>query len=181
MFRSYGSFILCCALLFLFAGCNSFERSGLAPGDYAPPFSLPDLNGQPVKLDALRGKVVLLNFWASWCGPCAAELPALQSLRNEFGPHGFEIVGVGVDDTAEALSELTRSYGLSYIVAVDTKNIAKSLYKVTGVPESFFLDRQGKLVMVLDPYDGSPSVRISGPRDWNSTIVKKQINSLLGG
>lgn len=157
-------------------GCS---RSGLNPGDTAPDFTARSLSGEQVRLSDFRGKVVLLNFWATWCGPCIAELPSLEKLYAKLSDKGFVVVAVGVDDQLENLDNFRRTYGLSFPIVADSEGVTKGLYKTTGVPESFFIARDGSLLMTIDPADGSPAVRISGPREWDETSVVKQIEALL--
>lgn len=153
-------------------------RSGLNPGDNAPPFELPDLEGKLRKLSDFKGKVVLLNFWASWCGPCVAELPALERLYTELKSQGFEIIAIGIDDEADSLMEFKRRYSMTFPVLVDKSGILKNKYRVTGVPESFILDRDGKMLMIPDPSNNMPIVRIIGPRDWSNPNVVSRIRDL---
>lgn len=149
------------------------------PGDNAPSFELPDLKGNPRKLSEFRGSVVLLNFWASWCGPCVEELPALEQLYQKLKAKGFEIVAVGIDDDIAELEEFKRRFSLSFPVLADKSGILKNKYRVTGVPESFVLDRDGKLVMLADPSDNMPVVRIVGPRDWDDPNTVARMAELL--
>lgn len=161
-FRSLKLF--CCAtILFFSAGC---ERYGLDPGRSAPLIELKTLEGEPFELKSLRGKVVLINFWASWCGPCVEELPALRQFHNELAPEGVVVLGIGIDDTRENLLKKQSEYQLPFLTVQDLRGEAKTKYKVTGVPESFVVDRDGKLMMVVDPLSKEPVVKFTGPRPW---------------
>ncbi|MFM1846830.1 MAG: hypothetical protein RL417_304, partial [Pseudomonadota bacterium] len=162
--------------------CSRRSETGLYPGDLAPDFSLPTISGggsETLKLSDLKGRVVLVNFWASWCSPCIAELPAMERLYSRLKDRGFVILGVGVDDQPESLGEFQRKYGLTFPLVVDAAGEVKSRYKLNGVPESFVIDRAGKLVMIPDPEDGVPTVRIIGPREWDSPDAIARIESLL--
>jgi len=163
-------------------GCSRRSETGLYPGDIPPDFSLPTISGdggETLKLSDLKGRVVLVNFWASWCGPCVSELPAMERLYTRLKSRGLVIVGVGVDDQPEALTEFQRRFGLTFPLVVDQTGEVKSRYKLSGVPESFIVDKEGKLVMVPDPEDGVPTVRIVGPRAWDSPDAVARIESLL--
>ena len=174
--------IIRCLTVIAFAlqvsSCTRTKESGLAPGDLAPEFAVKDLSGNPTKLSDYKGKVVLLNFWASWCSPCLAEMPALERLYTKLHDKGFEVVAVGVDDDAKSLKEFKDRLGLTFPVLVDSSGQTRS-YKVKGFPESFILDREGKLVMIQDLDNDEPVVRIVGPREWDSPNAQSRIEALL--
>lgn len=175
--RKYFCFLLLAALFL--STCTRSGEVGINPGDLAPEFTAFTLSGGPAKLSDYRGKVVLLNFWASWCAPCIAEMPALQRLHDRLKDQGFTVLAVGVDDEPEALQEFQRRYGLSFPVLVDQNAETKRLFKTTGVPESFVIGRDGKLVLFMDPDDNSPTVRMSGPREWDSPNVVSRFTKIL--
>jgi cytochrome c biogenesis protein CcmG/thiol:disulfide interchange protein DsbE len=149
------------------------------PGERAPEFSLRDTEGNQVRLSDFRGKVVLINFWASWCSPCLAELPALQRLQAQLKAKDFVVLGIGVDDTEEALAQYKKVYGLTYPTVIDTTSEVKRRYKVSGVPESFFVDRQGGFIMIADPETNEPVVRLVGPREWDEPKMLSRISAVL--
>lgn len=165
--------------LLLLGSCVRGGQSGLNPGDSAPDFTAHLLTGGEKKLSDYRGKFVLLNFWASWCGPCIAEMPALQRLHDRFKDQGFTVLAVGVDDEVSALDEFRRRYGLSFPVLSEKNGASRKLYKTTGVPESFFINPDGKLVIFQDPEDNHPVVRISGPREWDSPNVVNRVSKMI--
>ena len=160
------------------SACTRTKESGLNPGDFAPDFAVKDLSGNPAKLSDYKGKVVLLNFWASWCEPCLAEMPALERLYNKLHAKGFEIVAVGLDDDPKSLKAFKDRMGLTFPILVDSAGQTR-VYKVNGFPESFILDREGKLVMIQDPNDDEPVVRIIGPREWDSPNAQSRLEALL--
>ena len=166
-------------LLLLSSSCSRERESGINPGDFAPDFTAQTLEGDSRRFSEFKGKVILLNFWASWCGPCIAEMPALQRLHDKLKDRGFSVVAVGVDDEIAALDEFRRKFGLSFPILVDNAGVTKRLYKNTGVPESFVIDAAGKIQLFLDPDDNSPVTRMSGPREWDSPNVVSRITSLL--
>ena len=163
----------------VFVGCNSTERTGLNPGDLAPEVSGLDLAGKPSTLKEQPGKVILLNFWATWCGPCVAELPALQRTYDSLKVKGFTVVGVAVNDTLEGVKEYRARYNLTFPMIVDEPGNSKKKFELRGVPESFMLDEEKKVIMVADSRDSMPVTRIVGPREWDSPQSVDIINKLL--
>ena len=116
----------------------------LDPGDKAPRFSAPELSGQgSVVLEAYRGKVVFLDFWASWCGPCLTSIPLLDELRAEFGAKGFEVVGVNVDRDPQAARKFLERKPVSYPSASDPEGRIPESFEVGTMPTSFLIDRKG--------------------------------------
>ena len=127
----------------------------------APNFSFPDLQGQQVSLFAHRGKVVLVNIWATWCPPCRQEMPSMQKLYERFKGENFEILAVSVDSTGrEAVAPFMRQMNLTFPALLDPKEDIGPLYGLTGVPESFIIDKKGIVVE-----------KIIGPIDWATPKV----------
>jgi peroxiredoxin len=115
-------------------------------GDSAPEFTLPGLVGDEIVASAdYRGKVVYLDFWASWCKPCRQSFPWLAKLHREIKNQGFEVVAINVDDRPDAGREFLDSYPVKYAVASDHKGLVTGRYKVEGLPTAFLLDRDGKV------------------------------------
>ena len=113
-------------------------------GEPAPAFEAPRLaGGEAVKLEALRGKVVYLDFWASWCGPCRQSLPWLQELRREFRTAGFEVIAVNVDETPADGRRFLQRFPVDYLVAGDAQGALAALYDVRDMPSSYLIDRAG--------------------------------------
>lgn len=168
--------LLCCLFL---TSCVRREDGGLAPGNKAPPFTLPRLEGGELSLDELKGKVVLLNFWASWCAPCIEELPALQRLHTMLADEGFSVVSIAIDDTAPALQRLRDQFSLSFPVLLDRDGRIEGRYRVAGVPESLILDADHRVAMVLDPANNEPTTRMRGARDWSGANAVARIRALL--
>ena len=116
-------------------------------GGPAPSFSLDRLDGNgKIELAALRGKAVVLNFWASWCGPCKTESQALQKAYLEYRDKGVVVLGVDSEDYAGDGRSFARRYGLSYPLVHESGSSVKERYGVSGYPESFFIDRAGGVV-----------------------------------
>ena len=132
-------------------------------------FTLPDLDGNPRKLSDYRGKVVFLNFWATWCKPCEEEMPSMQALYEGLGNDRFEIIAVSVDkDGPETVATYVKKYGITFPVLHDRKGKIKETYKTTGVPETFIIDQNGVV-----------AEKVWGPRDWTLTSSINIILDLL--
>ena len=115
-------------------------------GNPAPDFTLNTLTGTPVKLSELQGKRVLVNFWASWCGPCKEELPALNEAYAELNKKGdVAFVGIGYQDKTELLKAFAADYKLTYTLVEDPSGKTGDLYNVLGMPTTFFIDSAGVL------------------------------------
>ncbi len=160
-------------------GCDRASEVGLNPGDIAPDFSASLLDGRLVKLSEFSDKVVLLNFWATWCGPCAAEMPSLQRLHDRFKDKGFAVLAVAVDDQESNVRDFAKQYGLTFPIALDLSGLTKRPYKISGFPESLVLAKGNKLKMIADPESRSPVVKIIGPREWDAPEALSQIERLL--
>lgn len=111
-------------------------------GFRAPDFELQDMSGQSVRLSALRGKPVLLNFWASWCPPCREELPELQEFFTQYGQMIY-VIGISWNDRLENIQEFLSQYGVTYTNLLDPNGKVFVLYGLTGLPTSFFIDEVG--------------------------------------
>ena len=138
---------LCLLLLCL---CLTLPAAAVDVGDAAPPLDLPrlDAGGEWIKLEALRGQVVYVDFWASWCGPCRLSFPQLEQLRQELGPRGFEVYAVGVDENREdALAFLARE-PVTYPVLWDPSGDSPRSYAILGMPTGYLLDREGSVRLV---------------------------------
>lgn len=116
---------------------------GLAEGKRAPEFAVTTLQGQEITRAGLSGKVVLLNFWGTWCGPCRREMPEFQKAYAEWGSRGFEIVAISFNDTEAAMREFRDEYGLSFPLALDASGEINDAYAIQTRPSSFLLDQDG--------------------------------------
>jgi cytochrome c biogenesis protein CcmG/thiol:disulfide interchange protein DsbE len=112
-------------------------------------FTLKDMNGVEVKLADLKGKVVLLNFWATWCGPCRLEIPWFVELQEKYAGQGFRVVGISVDDPPEALPPFAKRFNINYplVVGVDREDVQKAYGPIFGVPMTFIIGRNGRICM----------------------------------
>ena len=117
----------------------------VAPAGPAPKFQLASMAGKPVSLDQYKGQVVMINFWASWCGPCREEMPILEKLHAKYKPMGFTMIGVNVEpDSAEAAKWL-KATPVTFPILFDTKSEVSKLYSVQSMPSTVIIDRKGNL------------------------------------
>ncbi len=121
--------------------------TGDAVGSSAPDFALNTVDGKQVKLSDLRGKAVLLNFWATWCGPCKVEIPWFMELEKQYGPQGLVVVGVAMDDDAkDSVPKFAQEMKMDYTVLLGTNQVADQYGGVEGLPTTFYIGRDGKIV-----------------------------------
>lgn len=119
---------------------------GETRGKQAPDFTLKDLDGKQVKLSDFRGKAVLLNFWATWCGPCKVEMPWFVELQKQYGPKGLEIVGVALDDSSrDDIQKFARDMGVNYTILQGQDDVGDA-YGAVGLPTTYYIDRTGTII-----------------------------------
>ncbi len=111
----------------------------------APDFTLSQLDGKQLQLSSFRGKIVLLDFWATWCDPCREEIPELVLLQNKYAGRGLQIVGVSLDDGPEPVRKFYQDFHMNYPVVMGTAKTAESYGGVLGLPIAFFIGRDGKI------------------------------------
>lgn len=138
-------------------------------GPVAPDFSLPDLDGRMISLSAYKGKVVIVNIWATWCPPCVAETPSLDKLYKMFKDEGLELLAVSVDEGGKkAVEPFIMKKNLSFPVLLDPDGRVAGLYRTRGVPESFIVRK-----------DGTLDNKIEGAINWTSPKVIEYFQKLL--
>jgi peroxiredoxin len=141
----------------------------VAPGDPAPGCPLPTLAGDRAVDPAARpGTVVLLDFWASWCPPCVRSFPALEQLQQELGARGFEVIGIGLDETRRAAEAFLERRPVTFTITLDPGGECPRRYGVKGMPSSFLIDRQGRVRQVH-----------TGFRDADVPRLRAHIEALL--
>jgi len=141
------------ALAFLLFGGHSSEATPeitriappLSASDGAPRFSLPDIKGRMVSLSDYRGKVVILDFWATWCPPCKREIPDFISLQSRYGSKGLQIIGIGLDEP-DKLKDFAEKNGMNYEVLLGTDEVAQRYGGISGIPTTFVIDKRGTIV-----------------------------------
>ncbi len=129
-----------------------------AKGKPAPEFTLTDLAGRPVALSSLRGKAVLLNFWATWCPPCKQEIPWFVEMQKRYGAQGLQVVGVNMDDAGD-LKDVARfgaENGVNYPILIGQEQVAQQYGGIDYLPTTFYIDRKG---VVVERVFGQPTGR----------------------
>ena len=135
----------------------------------APNFALPDLDGKMVRLSDFKGKVVLLNIWATWCLPCVEEMPSIEKLHQELKDEDFKILAVSIDESgARTVAPFMKKHKLNFTALLDNKGAINSLYRTTGVPESFIIDQEGFVVEA-----------VIGARNWASPQIIGYFRNLV--
>ena len=146
-------------IIFLQGKDSFFDPSNqvrVRPGQPAPNFTFPGLDGEMVNLTDYRGKVVFLNIWATWCTPCRQEMPSMERLYRELKGEDFEILAVSIDALgAKAVAPFMKEYELSFPALLDTGGTIQRLYGTTGIPETFIINKEGVIEQ-----------KIIGSRDW---------------
>lgn len=146
-------FVAIVAAGMLFIGFHMARRSTpggtprITKSSPAPDFTLESLDGKNVRLSDLRGKAVLLNFWATWCGPCKIETPWLVEMQDKYGAQGLQVVGVAMDDSGkDEIAKFAKDMGVNYPVLLGKEAVGDDYGGVPALPESFFISRDGKIV-----------------------------------
>jgi thiol-disulfide isomerase/thioredoxin len=130
-------------------------------GQMAPAVTLPVLAGTgEVSLAALRGKVVYLDFWASWCGPCRVSFPQLDQLRQELGSDGFEVLAINLDDVESDALQFLAAVPVSYLVVRDAQGVTPQAYGILGMPTGYLIDREGVVRDVHQGYRKSDGAKL---------------------
>ncbi len=150
------------------ASDRSANRALVAAGLPAPDFAFPDLDNNMVRLSDLKGKVVFLNIWATWCSPCREEMPSMEKLYQEMKGHPFEILAVSIDSLgAKAVGPFMKEFKLSFPALLDPQGTIQQLYGTTGIPESFIIDGDGTIV-----------AKVIGARDWAAADAVRALKKL---
>lgn len=144
-----------------------FERSAWPPSQATPVWQAPDIQGRAWRSDALKGRVVVLNFWATWCAPCKEELPTLQTLSDFVDPQQVVVLALNVKEPASRVQRYAQSTGLDMPVLLDPKGEVAQLFGVKVFPTTILLDRQGRARW-----------RIVGEVDWHSAPAQQWVQEL---
>lgn len=145
------------------------------PPEEAEDFTLKTLKGETVSLKDYRGRLIFLNFWATWCGPCRAEMPSMQRLWEEFKEEDFVILAINIQEESKLVSSFMNERGLSFPVLLDEKGKVARSYGIRGIPTTFFLNPEGEIIG-----------KAVGARDWASKesfqlLEELLLEALLGG
>ena len=141
----------------------------LNEGAELPNFALTALNGQQSKVGDLPHKVMLINFWATWCEACMEEMPSLVTLRDQYAPKGFEVLGINVDENpSQVVPDTTKKMGIKFPVFTDKNNALAEMFDVHAIPLSVLIDKNRKILMVE-----------SGGRDWTADDIRQILDKHL--
>jgi len=142
--------------------------TGLALAEPAPDFTLKSDSGENIRLAEQRGKVVMINFWASWCGPCRKEMPLLDELYQRYEPAGFTLFGVNVEQNPEAAQRFLEDVGVSFPILYDPESNVSQRYQVDAMPTTVMVDRDGQVRYVNRGY-----------KDGDEEKYRKQVRELI--
>jgi peroxiredoxin len=137
-------------------------------GQEAPAFTLNDLEGKPISIKDYKGKVVFINFWATWCPPCKEEIPSLNKLHKKYSGKDFAVIGISTDDSKKAIVKFLKKHKVDFVIPHDKDGKIMREYKVFSLPTSFLIDKQGKIIE-----------KFLGPHDWIEKDFLKKIENLM--
>jgi thiol-disulfide isomerase/thioredoxin len=147
---------------------KALDLRGYPSGTRPPNFSGDTLGAHQLSLASLRGKVVIVNFWASWCVDCRPEMPVLERLHREAAGQGLAVVGINARESSQTVQRYARELDLTFPLVLDRNGAINSLYGVVGLPTTFVIDREGLAVSLA-----------VGPRDWGGRSARTLIDTLL--
>jgi len=165
---AWGSMLGAFAIIYFFTFPHYRQGESSLAGRTAQDFSL-TLNGKQTKLSDLHGKVVVLNFWASWCGPCVEETPGLNSLQQRISSRNGVVLGVSIDEDERAYDKFIRDQHVGFLTYRDPSKQIATDYGTSMWPETYIIDRKGKILR-----------KIIGPQDWNSPEMTAYFDAILG-
>ncbi|HEX5034894.1 MAG TPA: TlpA disulfide reductase family protein [bacterium] len=148
-----------------------FHRPETGPkiGASAPDFTLPGRDSKPASLASFRGRTVLLNFWATWCGPCQQEMPSLEALYQRYKDRGFVILGVSLDEEGwPVVEDFLQRVPVSFPLLLDSAQAVSDAYQIYRIPETYLIDAEGKIVD-----------KFVGPQDYNQEIFYRKVERAL--
>jgi thiol-disulfide isomerase/thioredoxin len=165
--------------LMLYAGFHMAHRSTsmtrITKATVAPDFSLESIDGKSVRLSDLRGKAVLLNFWATWCSPCKIEMPWFVELQNQYGREGLQVVGVAMDDASkEDIAKFAKDMGVNYPILIGKESVGDQYGGIPALPESFFIGRDGKMVDKIIGLKGKSEIEDAVKKALNTQPANNQ-------
>src|SRR3972149_8289483 len=155
-------------ILVLFLSLTFWNMASANKGSLAPDFTLNDICGKKVTLSQFRGKVVVLNFWSIWCGPCLAEMPSLNKLYLEFKDRGLVVIAVAEDPAEKPVKSYIQEKGIAFTILMDKDKKVYFKYSLFGIPVTFLIDKKGAI-----------AEKFIGERDWSSPDMRAKICNLL--
>lgn len=168
------TFALCMAIGLWLGPASADDRLAalkigrVAPGTMAAPFDLNTLEGPSIELARFKGKVVVVNFWATWCGPCKEEMPAFERLRQQLDPERFAVLTITTDLQREGIRQFLATLHVRLPVLFDDDQAVSQAYLVRALPTTVFVDQQGMLIG-----------RAVGPRDWDAPHAVQALQKLM--
>lgn len=150
--------------------CLGVQAASNVTGRDAPPFSLPGVDGKPVNLADFKGKVVYVDFWASWCGPCRKSFGWLNEVQAKYGSQGFQVIGINLDEKSEDAQKFLRETPAKFAIAFDPAGKFPAAYGLKGMPTSYLIDRNGRVI-----------VEHAGFKDGDQANLESKIRSALEG
>jgi thiol-disulfide isomerase/thioredoxin len=151
---------------------NTSSAFAVSVGDTAPDFKLPRLERSgDIQLKSYRGKVVYVDFWASWCGPCRLSLPELNKLRKQYRKKGFEVIAINLDEDKDDAMEFLKEFPVAYPTARDVEGITPDKYGLQGMPTAYLIDRKGKVSLVHEGFKKTDSAEL---KHKISALLKKK-------
>src|SRR6202045_1739340 len=173
--------------LMLYVGLHMARRSGrlstprIIRSTVAPDFSLESLEGKTMRLSDFRGKAVLLNFWATWCGPCKIEMPWFVELQQKYGSQGLQVVGVAMDDASkEDIGKFAKDMGVNYPILIGKEAVGDQYGGIPGLPETFLIARDGKIVDKIIRLKGKAEIQDAIKEGVNSRPAPSQASASDG-
>jgi peroxiredoxin len=173
--------------LMLYFAAHQARRTGASSASHnaqpsiAPDFSLESLDGGTMRLSDLRGKAVLLNFWATWCGPCKIEMPWFVDLQNQYRAQGLQIVGVAMDDASKAdIAKFAKDMGVNYPILIGKEAVGDQYGGVPALPETFLIGRDGKIVDKIIGLRGKSEIEDSIKKALDTRPASSQAAAMSG-
>ncbi len=151
--------------MLLVTGLQAAEVQGKAPD-----FTLKSSSGKNLKLSEHRGEVVLLNFWASWCGPCRKEMPYLEQIQEKYADYGFTVMGVNVEEDSSKAKKMLKDIPVTFPILFDTSNSASKAYKVSAMPTTVIIDRDGNMRYLHKGYKSGDEATY---KQWVKKLIRE--------
>lgn len=164
----YAGIAIALAILVVFVMPSYRQGEASMAGKTAQDFAI-QLDGKPAHLSDLKGKVVVLNFWATWCPPCVEETPALNGLQQRIASRGGVVLGVSVDEDEAAYQKFLKDYGIAFLTYRDPSKKSAQDYGTIMYPETYIIDRHGKIAR-----------KVIGPQQWDSAEMLSYFDAILG-
>lgn len=157
--------VLLASVMFFISAAQAADVQGKAPD-----FTLKSSSGKNLKLSEHRGEVVLLNFWASWCGPCRKEMPYLEQIQEKYSDYGFTVMGVNVEEDSSKAKKMLKDIPVSFPILYDTTNSVSKAYKVSAMPTTVIIDRDGNMRYLHKGYKSGDEATY---KQWVKKLIRE--------